>query len=83
MKRLILIGLVALGTAACANRTERLTASADGITIGLEGNEIGDLTEATDRANVHCARTGRIAVLEGVSELDEQGSVARFNCAPR
>jgi threonine dehydrogenase-like Zn-dependent dehydrogenase len=50
----------------------------DGVILGA--NDDDDLDDALDRANDYCNDYGRIAVLQSVSEVDDD-QIAAFNCA--
>lgn len=70
--------LAAAGLSACAGSRAPLTATPNGYTVAID-DDVDQLAQATEKAQIHCAQYSRAARLDTIGEIDGK-RIASFSC---
>ncbi len=79
--RALLLAPLALSAAllaGCGGKPPPLTATPQGYVVTID-DDVDDLADATEKAQIHCAQYGRAARLDNVGEIDGK-RLASFSC---
>lgn len=77
MRKIAIAGL-ALLAAACSS-TKTVTQTTDTVSYSIDDRR-KDLSRATEKAQEHCKKQGKVAKLESTEKVGRNGRVVTFKC---